>query len=64
MAFLERSTTTSTCPFKGEASYFHIVAKSGPIRDAAWSYETPKPEAERIAAHIAFYTNRATVEQV
>ena len=40
------------------------MAKSGPIRDAAWTYEEPKPEAERIAGHIAFYANRAAIEQV
>ena len=31
----------STCPKKGEAVYFSIQAKSGPIPDAGWSYETP-----------------------
>lgn len=64
MAFLERSETTSVCPWKGTASYFHIVAKSGRIRDAGWSYETPKPGAERIAGHIAFYKDKVTLEQV
>ncbi len=64
MAFLERSDTTSVCPHKGQASYFDIVTKSGPIRDAGWSYETPLPGAERIAGHIAFYADRVTLEQV
>lgn len=64
MAFLDASDTTSVCPHKGTASYFDIVTKSGPIRDAAWTYETPKPEAERIAGHIAFYPSKATIERV
>ncbi|SFS14362.1 DUF427 domain-containing protein [Yoonia litorea] len=64
MAFLEPTDTSSTCPFKGDASYYSIVAKSGPIANAAWSYETPNPEVAAIEGHIAFYTNKVTVEQV
>lgn len=64
MAFLERSGTTSRCPFKGEETYWTILAKSGPIVDVGWSYETPLAGAERIAGHIAFYGDRAAVEQV
>ena len=64
MAFLEPSDKSSTCPFKGEARYFSIVAKSGPIKDAAWSYEAPNADVSQIAGHIAFYTNKVAVEQV
>ena len=64
MAFLEPSEKSSHCPYKGEARYFSIVAKSGPIADAAWSYETPKADVSAIAGHIAFYTNKVAVEQV
>ena len=64
MAFLEPTAMSSTCPYKGEASYFTIVAKSGPIKDAAWSYENPKDGVSEIAGHIAFYTNKVAVEQV
>jgi uncharacterized protein (DUF427 family) len=64
IAFLEPSEHTSTCPHMGKASYYSIVAKSGPIADAAWSYETPKPGAEAIAGHLAFYTDKVTVEEL
>lgn len=64
MAFLEASETRSRCPFKGEAQYWTVAARSGPIRDAGWSYEAPLPGVERIAGHIAFYTDRVTVERV
>ena len=64
MAFLEPSETSSTCPYKGQASYYAIIAKSGPIRDAAWSYEAPKAGMEAIKGHLAFYTNKVTVEEV
>lgn len=64
MAFLEPTDTTSTSPDKGEASYYSIIAKSGAIRDAAWSYETPKPGVEAIAGYLAFYPEKVTIEEV
>ena len=42
MAFLDPSDRTTTCPHKGEASYFTIVTKSTTLPDAVWSYENPK----------------------
>jgi uncharacterized protein (DUF427 family) len=64
MAFLEPSETVSHCPYKGDAKYYSIVAKSGPIADAAWSYEAPKDGVEQIAGYLAFYTSKVAVEQV
>ena len=64
MAFLDASPRHTTCPWKGEASYYSIVTKSGTLPETVWSYEDPKPEVARIAGHLAFYTDRVTVEQV
>jgi uncharacterized protein (DUF427 family) len=64
MALMDRSATKSTCPWKGAASYFALTTESGTIRDAAWSYETPKPGAEAIAGHLAFYPDKVTLEQL
>lgn len=64
MAFLEPSDTRSTCPYKGEASYYSIIAKSGAIKDAVWSYETPIAGVEAIAGHLGFFSNKVTVEEV
>ena len=61
-AFLDPSDTTSTCPYKGTATYHTIVAKSGPIKDAAWSYEDPKEGVEAIKGYLAFYPNKVSVE--
>ncbi len=52
---LERSATTTYCPFKGEASYFSLV---GGARDAVWSYESPYDEVAAIRGHLAFYPDR------
>lgn len=64
MAFLDESDTTSSCPHKGDASYFTIVAKSGPIVDAGWSYMTPGNAVAAIKDHIAFRHEKVAVENV
>ena len=64
MAFLDESDTTSHCPPKGDARYFTIVAKSGPIKDAVLSYENPSNAVSQIKDYLAFYTSKVAVEQV
>lgn len=64
MALLDRTARQSTCPWKGSASYYSVTTESGTIRDAAWSYETPKAGVEAIAGHLAFYPDKVTVEQL
>ena len=49
------SDTTSTCPWKGEASYFSIKADGVTNADAAWTYEDPKEKAHNIKDRIAFW---------
>ena len=64
MAFLDQTTSTTTCPHKGVATYYAIVAKSGPIPDAAWSYENPKADVAQIKDYLAFYPGKTTVEKI
>jgi uncharacterized protein (DUF427 family) len=64
MALMEPSATTSTCPWKGQASYWNIVTPGGTIRDAGWSYENPLEAVAQIAGCIAFHPEKVTVERV
>ncbi len=57
MDLLSRSTTTSHCPFKGDASYYS--APGAP--DAFWTYEDPLPERRDIAGLIAPWPGRVEV---
>lgn len=61
-----RGTTTSThCPYKGDASYYSIVdedAPGGELVDAVWSYRTPYPAVEPISGYLAFYPDRVDIE--
>ncbi|SPH18609.1 hypothetical protein DEA8626_02149 [Defluviimonas aquaemixtae] len=64
MDFLDRSQKETVCPHKGSANYYTIAAKSGPIADAAWTYESPSAGMEAIASHLAFYPDKVTVERL
>ncbi len=48
----------TTCPFKGEASYWSAEVGGQVFTDLVWSYETPIPEAEQIAGLMCFYPDR------
>lgn len=58
MTRLARSAHTSHCPYKGDASYFSIVAGATTADNAVWSYEQPFPAMAEIAGYLAFYPNR------
>ena len=64
MAFLEKTKMTSNCPYKGRAYYYSIIAKSGEIANAAWSYEDPITGMEQIKGYMAFYKDKVAVEEV
>lgn len=64
MALLEKTATSTTCPKKGDASYFAIHTKSAVIDDAAWSYETPLAAVAEIAGHLAFFPDKVTIEEI
>jgi uncharacterized protein (DUF427 family) len=64
MAMLDRTDRATSCPWKGQASYYSIVTPGGTLDNAVWSYEMPKPGCEAIAGHLAFYPDRVTIERV
>ncbi len=65
MALLTRTTLSTHCPYKGDASYYTIEAGGRTAKDAVWSYETPFPAMAEIAGHLAFYPNRVdAIEEV
>jgi uncharacterized protein (DUF427 family) len=56
------SDTETYCPFKGDASYYHVVTAAGDtVEDAIWWYEKPYPAVAQIAGHVAFYSDKADV---
>ena len=56
---LLRSTShATTCPFKGEASYWSVAVGDRVHDDIVWSYQTPIPQAAGIAGLLCFYAER------
>lgn len=53
--YLRPSDTHTTCPWKGEASYYTVEVEGQENKDAAWYYPDPKPEAAKIKDHVAFW---------
>jgi len=59
---LRPSDTETYCPFKGDASYYHVVTETGKtVDDAIWTYEKPYPAVAAIAGHVAFYPDKADI---
>ena len=54
-AHFQPSATHTTCGWKGEASYYNVVAEGKVNVDAAWYYPAPKAAAKNITGHIAFW---------
>ena len=52
---LERSSHSTHCPYKGNASYWDVTAGGLRARNAAWSYEKPSAAVKEIAGRLAFY---------
>jgi len=59
---LTRSDTETYCPYKGDASYYHVVTEAGDtVDDVIWTYEQPYPAVGQIVGHVAFYPDKADI---
>lgn len=52
---LAPSDTTSHCPWKGDCSYYDVVAGGETNDSAAWYYPEPYPDAESVTNYVAFW---------
>jgi uncharacterized protein (DUF427 family) len=48
----------TTCPYKGQASYWSLAVGGAVHDNVVWSYETPIADAEAIAGLLCFYNDR------
>jgi uncharacterized protein (DUF427 family) len=61
---LRPSRRTSYCPFKGDASYFDVVAGEDVAHAAVWTYREPHEAVAAIRGHAAFYPDRVDAIEV
>jgi uncharacterized protein (DUF427 family) len=55
---LRPTSRHTTCPFKGQASYWSAEVGGEVHKDLVWSYPKPIPQAEGIAGLMCFYNDR------
>ena len=61
---LERTSTETYCPYKGDASYYSIPLGGDTAVDAVWEYQDPRPAVAAIKDHVAFYPDRVDSIQI
>jgi uncharacterized protein (DUF427 family) len=55
---LRATNSETTCPFKGQASYWSVELDDEVLDDLVWSYESPISQAEGVAGLLCFYNER------
>ncbi len=60
--YLVDSSTHTTCPWKGIASYYSLAVDGQTNKDAAWYYPEPKSAANQIKDRIAFWKGVQVVD--
>lgn len=58
MSRLQRTDSTTECPFKGTAHYYSVNVADNHLEDAAWTYEEPYEEHSALKDRVAFYQDK------
>ncbi|MCP4776822.1 MAG: DUF427 domain-containing protein [Planctomycetaceae bacterium] len=56
--YFRGSRHTTVCGWKGKACYWDLIVGDHVMTNVAWSYETPKPDAESIRYRYALYSGK------
>jgi len=60
--YLVPSEHTSYCPWKGTASYHHVVVNGIEATNGAWHYPETKPKADPLRGRYAFWKGVEVVD--
>jgi uncharacterized protein (DUF427 family) len=58
---LRPSSHATYCPYKGDASYYSLIAGETVSENAVWTYVTPYDAVSEIAGRVAFYPDRVEI---
>ena len=61
MDLLRPTSFQTTCPFKGEASYWSVEVGGTTHDGIVWAYEEPIAAAAQIAGYLSFYPTRTEI---
>jgi uncharacterized protein (DUF427 family) len=64
MTQLRRTSHQTYCPYKGDCTYYSILAGGERSVNAVWSYEAPYPAVSQIQEYLAFYPDRVDAIEV
>ncbi len=64
MSLLERTSHSTYCPYKGDASYYSIPIGGHRSENAVWVYEAPYEAVAEIKDHVAFYPDRVDAIEI
>ncbi len=53
--YFKSSGTSTSCPNKGQACYYHLEVNGRINMDAAWYYPQPRAAVSQIKDHVAFW---------
>ncbi len=58
MELLQRTDSSTRCPYKGIASYYSVEVAGEIHEDIAWTYDAPIPECPKIESLICFFNEK------
>ncbi len=64
MAQLQRTSHQTYCPYKGDCSYYSILAGGERSVNAVWTYEAPYAAVSEIGEYLAFYPDRVDAIEI
>lgn len=65
MDWLEPSSHSTYCPYKGDAGYLSITVDGKTAENAVWYYAAPYPAVAQIQDRVAFYPNQVdSIEEI
>jgi uncharacterized protein (DUF427 family) len=61
MDLLVPTDTTTSCPYKGVASYWSVRVGDELVKDLVWGYPAPIPECPKIENLVSFFNERVDI---
>lgn len=61
MDLLEPTDSSTSCPYKGRASYWSLRVGDKELKDVVWGYPAPIPECSKIENLLCFYNEKVDI---